>query len=125
MAGPAIAEGQFGDPVEAVVIGPVIADPPPNKSSVTFRTVTVATAGTPQQGPTVTVPDGFALLIRLRITQGAVEGRVSDSSANALDAAKRMEMVIGDSISLKVNNMNLLFFDADTNGTVFELVAEQ
>lgn len=123
---PAAGEDQFGLPVEAEVIGPIIVTPTPNRAAVTFRTVTVVTAGTPVQGPTVTVPDSFSLLVKMRTTNiGNPTGFIANSAANTAISGSRMELKKGEAISLKIDDMDLLFFDSDTSGVVFELVAEQ
>lgn len=126
MAGPAEGENQFGIPTEATITGgSVTVTPTPNRSSVNFRTVTVASAGTPQQGPSVAVPDGFSLLVKLRSTQaGSPKGFVAISSAGAMTSTIRAELLKGESFRVFVDNMDVLWFDSDTNGAVFELVAE-
>jgi len=97
-----------------------------NRDAVTFKTVTVATAGTPVQGPDVAIPDGFALVVILRETQdGSPKGYVADSSANAQSATARTEMTKGGIRTFYISNMNLLWFNTDVNGAVFELFVEQ
>ena len=126
MAGPAVGEYQFGFPVEAVIVGPIVVTPTPNRAAVTFRTVTVVTSGTFVQGPTVTVPDGFALFTKVRTTNtGNPTVFVANSGVNTGISASRMELKKTESISLKIDNMDLLFFDSNANGVVIELVAEQ
>jgi hypothetical protein len=116
----------FGDPVEATVTGTVAVLPTPNRAAWTARTVTVAAPGAAQQGPGVPIPDGFTVAVVFRATQtGAPKGYMANSAANTGLAASRTEMNKGDVRRLGVTNMNLLFFDADTAGAVFELVAEQ
>lgn len=99
------------------------------KSAIIFQTVTIAAKGTPVQGPTVAIPIGATLMVRQRVTQVAsAKGRISHTEAGAdndLAATLRLETVKGDSFSFNVDNMDVLWFDADTNGTVFELIAEQ
>jgi hypothetical protein len=100
--------------------------PVPNEAAVTMQTVTVAVAGTPVQGPNLTIPDGFGVVIKNRSTQaGSPQAYVSDSAVNAVLSANRFEMLKGESIEYKITNMNLLFFDTDTNGTIIDLTAEQ
>lgn len=98
-----------------------------NRAAVTFRTVTVAVPGTPVQGPALAVPDGFAVGVKFRSTQVAVSphGYVGNSAANVIVATTRAEMNKGEGWAFKITNMNLLWFDSDTAGAVFELVAEQ
>ena len=99
---------------------------PENLSSFETRRVRVATAGTPVQGPTVTVPNGFALVVRMRrATSGAPTGYVANSSANAADDTVRSVLGGNDSVTLYVTNMNEVWVDADTNTTDFEFIVEQ
>jgi hypothetical protein len=99
---------------------------PTNEAAVTFQTVTVATAGTPVQAPSITVPDGYTLTVRFRATQaGSPIGYISDSAANVILSASRSEMQKGDAYAFQISNANLLWFDSDTNGAVFEIFVEQ
>jgi hypothetical protein len=100
--------------------------PVANKSAAIFQTVTVAVAGTPVQGPSVAVPDGITLRVRLRVTQlTSPEGYIGNSSANVQVAATRLEIKKGSTVPFVIDNMDVLWFDSDTNGAVFELYAEQ
>lgn len=122
---PQAPEGQFSDPVD-ITGATIIALPQANRAAVTFRTVTIAAAGTPQQGPNVPVPDGFDVVVVFRVTQnGNPKGYVGNSVPNVSNPATRTEMLKGDVRSFKITNMNLLFFDSDTNGAVFDIFAEQ
>lgn len=124
MSGPALAEGMFGDPVD--VSGAVSSVPTPNRAAWTARTVTVLTAATPVQGPNVAIPDGFSVAVIFRATQaGTPKGYMANSSANTAILASRTEMNKGDVRRLFVTNLNLLFFDTDTSGSIFDLVVEQ
>lgn len=125
MSGPAVAEGMFSDPVD-VSGGTITAAPTPNRAAWTARTAEVVTAGTPVQGPDVAVPNGFSVAIIFRATQaGSPKGYMADSGANTALSASRTEMNKGDVRVLFVTNLNLLFFDTDTSGAVFDLVLEQ
>lgn len=98
----------------------------PNRNAVTFRTVTVVTSGTPVQGPNVAIPDSMALTVSFRVTQdGSPKGFVAASSADTATSTARDEILKGDVLKFNLNNMNLLWFDSDTDGAVFELNAEQ
>ena len=126
MAGAALGENQFGIPVEAVIVGAIVVTATPNRSAVIFRTVTVVTATTPVQGPSVTIPDGFSLVVKNRITNaGTPTGFVANSSGNTADATLRTEMLKGEAFSMFEDDMDTFFFDASLDGTIFELFAEQ
>lgn len=125
MAGTGVGEAQFGIPVD-ITGGTIIVVPTVNRAALTFRTVPIAAAGTPQQGPDVSIPNGFAVVVVFRVTQaGAPNGFVANSLANTAVAASRTEMLKGDTRRFFVTNMNLLFFDSDTTDAVFELFVEQ
>lgn len=123
-------EGQFSDPVD--VNGsipnplPVTITPGANRSAITFTTVTVNPAGTPVPGPNLVVPSGYSLMVRLRETLvGTPIGYVANSGANCAISANRNEVLKGSGFVLWITNANLLYFDSDTNGTIFELTVEQ
>lgn len=100
--------------------------PQENLSSFEIRRVRVTTSGTPVQGPTVTVPNGYALVVRMRrVTSGAPTGYVANSSANTADDTVRSVLNGNDAITMNVTNMNLVWVDADTNTTDFEFIVEQ
>ncbi len=126
MAGPAAGEAQFGIPVEAVVTGSIVVAQTPNRPAWTVRTVTIASAGTPQQGPDVAIPDGFAVAVKARSTQPS--GNIifqATSGANTALSANRAELKPAEIITLKITNLNLLFFDANNDGSIVELIVEQ
>lgn len=126
MAGAALGENQFGIPVEATIVGAIVVTATPNRSAVIFRTVTVVTSGTPVQGPSVTIPDGFSLAVKNRITNtGTPTGYVANSGANTADATLRTEMLKGEAFAMFEDDMDNFFFDATLDGTIFELFAEQ
>lgn len=126
MGGPAAGEAEFGIPVEATFTGPVVVAPLSNRGAWTSRTAVVAVPGTPVQGPDVAIPDGFSVLVEFRITQpDSPIGYVANSGANTALSANRKELVKGGAFTLYVTNMNLIFFDSDTAGAVFELTVEQ
>lgn len=98
----------------------------PNRSAITFKGVTVVTAGTPVQGPDVPIPHGYTLAIRNRVTNpGTPIVYVANNAANTSNPAERNELGKGDVERFNITNMNLLWFDATANGIIAELVAEQ
>ncbi len=100
--------------------------PVPNEAAVTFQTVTVAVPGTPVQGPNLTVPDGFGVVVKCRSSQpGSPVAYVGNGAGTVVVSATRMELLKGESIGYKITNMDLLFFDTDTAGCIIELTAEQ
>ena len=125
MSGAAVGENQFGIPVEAVIVGSIVVAATPNRSAVSFRTVTVVTSGTPVQGPSVTVPDGFSVAVKNRITNaGSPTGFVANTSGNTANATVRTEMLKGEAFAMFEDNYDNFFFDASLDGTIFELFSE-
>lgn len=102
-----------------------MAAPVLNRQGVKFTTVTVVTAGTPVQGPDMTIPHGFALAIEQRAHGVNRTGYVGSSAANVIVSGTRKEFRDGVGITLYITNANLLYFDASADATVFELWAEQ
>jgi len=102
--------------------------PQHNLNTFTVRNVTVTAAGTPVQGPTVTVPHGYALVARLQRGQaGSIIAYVAPSSDEASGATAGQRSLIqgNDAIQLWVTNMNALWIDSNTNGAIIELFVEQ
>lgn len=102
-----------------------MSTPTQNKGGWTTRIVTVVTAGTPVQGPSVPIPDGFGIAVSQRRHAASPTGYVANSSANAIDNTLRKELRDGEGFVLYIRNMNLIWFDASADSTVFELTAEQ
>lgn len=124
MGTPVTVEGWVSDPVDVHFSEPI--PPTPNRDGVTFRTVTVATAGDTPQGPDVEIPDGFALVAQMRVGQTVPRtGFTANSAANVGDATLRTNVPVGGVRKFYISNMNILFFGADTDGTIFELFVEQ
>lgn len=96
----------------------------PNFSTFHIEVVTIATAGTPVQGPTITVPDGVSIGVIAYNGNGNKKVYVANSSANTADAAKRTELKAGVGLGLRVSNTNLLWFDGSADGLKVELIFE-
>jgi len=125
MGGPARVEGWVSDPVEATFPPDGTIPPTANQDAITFRTVTIPLAGDAVQGPDVEIPNGRSVMVIVRTGQSTRKGFVANSSANVGDPTMRGEIPV-DGIRLYfISNMNLLWFGADTDGTVIELQVEQ
>jgi len=86
--------------------------------------VTVVTAGIPVQGPVVSNPINSEILIYAPRSNGNKRLFVATSSANALVANSRIELRAGESLSLKIDNANLLWFDASAAATIAQIITE-
>ena len=114
----------------AIIVGGLAAvetTPTPNAVSFESRVITVPTAGTPVQLPTIAIGDSFAVTVRAHVGNGT-SARViylANSSANALDATKRITLERGQSVQLTVTNVNSIWIDASVNGLKAEVLVEQ
>lgn len=96
-----------------------------NASAFAARLVAVPTAGTPVQLPSLLIPDGFSCTVRASENNGTKRIYLSDSSANALDATKRIELRKAGSVELQITNTNLIWIDASANTAEVEILVEQ
>ena len=102
------------------------ASPIPNNTTFTVRVVTITTAGTPQQLPAITVPNGRALVIASNV--GNAQNRrifVANSSVNALDPTMRTTLSPGNSVRLFVDNADDVWVDSNVSGSLVDVIVEQ
>lgn len=116
-------------PVEGVSGGiPIPVTPvsaPDNKTSVNFKIVTIVDHTQAYQGPNVAIPAGYSVVAALRINQdGSPVGYIASAQADVADASKRKNFVKGFPFAAGLQNMNELWFGADTDGAIWELYAE-
>ena len=90
-----------------------------------IRRVRVTTAGTAVQGPSVPIPRGVNTVIRQRRHSASRNGYVALTEAEVSSTGSRSEIQNIDTVTLQVSNWSKIWFDADTNETDFELIAEQ
>ena len=109
----------------ALLIGSVETTPVANGATFIARVVTVTTAGTPVQAPTFAIPDSFGVAVRAHRDNGVKILYVAPSSADVIDATKRISLGKGESMVLKVNNVDDIWFDSSVNGTKAEVLVEQ
>lgn len=88
------------------------------------RRVRVATVGTPVSGPDIPIPKGYKAIVRQRRHAGSPTGYVGFSSGDVGNTVTRIEMGDGDAMSFNLNNMDEVWFDADTANTDFEIIVE-
>lgn len=96
----------------------------PNSGAFTVQVVSVPTAGTPVNLPSIVIPDGKELIIRAKLTNGFRKVFLSDSAANVANANTRIELRAGESIGLAITNANLVWIDGSSNGVEVELMVE-
>lgn len=88
------------------------------------RRVRVETTGTPVSGPDIPIPPGYRAIVRQRRHAGSPTGYVGFSRGDVGDSVTRIEMGDGDAMSFNLNNMDEVWFDADTANTDFEIIVE-
>ena len=87
--------------------------------------VTVVTAGTAVQGPNIRVPQGGSTVIRQRRHTGTTRtGYVAFERSDAANPGNRIEFRDNDSISLRLDRLASVWFDADNGATTFEMIVE-
>lgn len=102
-----------------------ITAPFANEPSFITEKVTVVTAGTPVNLPSILIPDGRELTIRAKVSNGKKLIYVANSSANALLAASRVELAAGEGVGLFVTNANAVWINSNANNQDVELLVEQ
>jgi hypothetical protein len=108
----------FGAPSSVVTASP-------NFPTLTTQKVSVPTAGTPVNLPSLPIPDGASLGLRAKATNGNKKIFLSDSAANVVDPTKRIVLASSESIDLRIQNANAVWIDASSNGAEIELATEQ
>lgn len=92
----------------------IVFTPQVNNTAFAVEVVTITTPGTPQQFPSLVVPDGRSLLIAAAVQNGgAREIFVANSALNVGDPTKRVELKPGNSITLHVDNADKVWVDVD------------
>lgn len=95
-----------------------------NRSDFYTGTITIASAGTAQQGPSVQIPAGFAVVIKGR------DGNTGNiffarSQVDAQTSGSRITVAQGAAAKLYITNLNLVWFDAVTSNDIVELFVER
>jgi hypothetical protein len=88
-----------------------------------FRTA-VTSSGTPVQMASNAVPDGVSIIVRaLRTNTGIIT--VGNSSANALNTGTdNFQLQQGQSVSLQLDDTDLIWIDATVDGEAVETILE-
>lgn len=95
----------------------------PNYPAFSVNQFTVVTSGTPLQLANTPIPDGILVhMIMDKNQSGTVY--VANSSANTANAAKRWELKKGDTLSLRITNLDLIWIDASSNGRSIVVIHE-
>lgn len=96
-----------------------------NKSTFTVRTETVVTAGVPVNAAALPVPNDVAVVIQNDPANANADVvYLANSGANTALPASRLELKRSQSVALHVSNLNLLWFDASSNGVAIKLIVE-
>lgn len=96
----------------------------PNLPRFKAKVVVVPIAGTPVQLPSIPVPNGSTLVIRACKDNHKKKIYLANSAANTADPGNRITLSKGEAFGLSVNNANIIWVDADSNGALVEVVTE-
>lgn len=97
----------------------------PNKGTFSIQTETVVTAGVPVNAAALAVANDVAVVIQNDPANANADVvYVANSSANTAIAANRLELKRSQSVTLHISNLNLLWFDSNSNGTTIKLIVE-
>ena len=96
-----------------------------SRSEAIIRRMRVETAGTPVRGPDVPIPPGVVSVIRQRRHTGTPTGYIALNERDVTSTGSRVEMQNNDTVVLALSNWNNIWFDADSDDTDWELIAEQ
>lgn len=110
---------------EPVTVDGQVSTQEVNQTAFQVQTSTVVTAGTPVQGPSIAVPFSVAVAVQNDPNNGSNDILyIANSSANTAIPANRMELRRGQSIALYITNVNLLWFDSNSNGVDAKILVE-
>lgn len=87
----------------------------PNKSVIKTGQKTVAVAGTAEQFPAQAIPTGYQVAIKA-LDGNTNKVHIAKSAADAQTDANAYELSAGQTLILKITNLNLLYIDANVNG---------
>ncbi|MCW3128630.1 MAG: hypothetical protein N2V75_00765 [Methanophagales archaeon] len=85
---------------------------------------TVTTPGTPVKLPGITIPNGYALVVRAMPTNSG-NIYLGNSKENAQDASKRITLAPDESTKLEVDKASVIWIDADNAGEGVEIWSEK
>ena len=81
--------------------------------TIDFPTYTVTTPGTAQQFSNIIIPDGFKVTFKNRLSN-AGNFYLANTAADAISSSgDRKTLEPGESVTLEIANLNLLYRDAD------------
>ncbi len=108
-----------------ITLGPSATTPQPNFGSFITKVDTLALAGTPQQFSAQAIPDGAEASLRASMDNGLTSRvYIAYSSVAIASAGSRIQLERGATLSLKVNQASIVWFDGSSSGVKLELVTE-
>lgn len=96
----------------------------PNQGQFRCLVIPVLQSSTPVNLPDVPIPDGVEIALRASITNGNARIFVSDSAINVLDSLNRGTLASGESIGLRLTNLNLIWIGSSANNRSVEIIVE-
>lgn len=104
----------------------VTVTPTPNSPTFTVQNETVVTAGTPVQAAALSVPSNRGVTVQNSpLNNNNALLYVANSSANALLPGNRVQLSRSQSLVLKVDNLDDIWLNSNSNGVQATIVVEQ
>jgi len=98
---------------------------PLTANSIDFPTYTVTAPGTAQQFPNIHIPDGFKVVFKNRLNNSG-NFYLANTAADAISSTgDRKTLEPGESVTLEIANLNMLFRDADSSTDRIEVTLQQ
>lgn len=120
------SQGRVASKLEDVIIrlDNIVTQTSESATAWTAKTKDVTSAGTGEQLDSLTVPDGFGLVIKAKETN-TDKIYIAPSKANSESAASRWTLITGSFRTLRINNANLVWVNSAVNGEGIEYSVEQ
>jgi len=116
-----IGKGTQFDPIVSQASTPALT----NRLSLTTGQKDISAAGTAEQLPDVSIPNGIRVIIMAKPgnTGYIYLGSSKDNAESAINRFDRLGA--GDSVALLISNLNLIWADASVNGEGISYIVEQ
>jgi len=110
-------------PSQLLSVGGLIDFRLKNKPSFASGTKTVTTAGTAEQLSAQAIPDGFEVVIKA-LNANTDKVHVAKSKSDAETDASAYELAANEFVSMKVDDLDVIWVDANVSGNGITFVVE-